>query len=262
MTDQNMNLETPDNLETLFDSEDKTVAPDSQQEDLTISQEQLKKIMKQNSHAQEYINRLKEENQRFKTEVTQLQRDLQNSKSLDDLLDSLESQDHSNLSGRQAPQLDRESLLSELKEEVFRDLTRKETEALERQNFQESVRVVKQAFGDDFQKKLEEIGQDVGLSKSQLDQLAKTSPKAFAQLVGAKPQGSKGTPPSTSSLRTTPSFDSGEFDFAKVAHQKGDHSADALDAKRTWNSPEFQAKMRQQILERASKEGSKFGNTI
>lgn len=261
MTDQIISPVTPEQPETLFSSNE-TVAPQSQEKELTLSQEDIQKMLKQNANAQEMIKTLKEENAQYRGQLTDLQKDLENSRSFDDLISAMGTQDiTTSLPESTAPQLDPKELLSQLKEEIFNDLTQAQVRSAQEANIQESLKAVKERFGDNYEQRLTELGSELGLSNEYMDQLAATSPKAFMQLVGGNKKVSD-TQPEISSFRTTPNNSESTYDYASIAKQKGFDTPEARQANHLWNSPDFQERMRLDILKRASEKGSQFGNQI
>jgi len=250
MTDDNQNQVTPDN-QSLFSDDNQDKGEPS------FSQEDISKILKQNANAQEHIKNLETETAQFRSQIRELQEELQKAKSIDDLLDGL--QQPNDTPGTTSPQIDETQLLNKLKEEVFRDLSAAQQQALEEQNAAEAVRAAQEKFGDGYKSYVQQRAQELDLSLEQIENYARTSPKVFMELLGT-PKGQ--TPsPTTGSLSAPIDSDADiEAKYRRISTLRLMNTPEGIEARRTWENPEFQAQYRRHILEKASEKGSTFGN--
>jgi hypothetical protein len=141
----------------------------------------------------------KAESDRFikqlETELAALRSDLATRQRLETLIDRLETSDsvdqndsfQSNQNGNQsvsgATAQDNGADIERLIEEK---LTTREKETTARQNLAQARELLKQHYGSDFVQKLEDRRVALGIDKDVLDSLAKTSPKAFIEMIAPK----------------------------------------------------------------------------
>lgn len=253
MTDQNNNPATPEtNPESLFSNTDGgSVQPEDKT--LSLDQEQLKAILKQNSNAQSHINTLEGENKTLRTQLEELQRELSNSASFQDLLAGLENQGASTtVVEPKTPSVDTDQLTSQIKDAVLGELTQAQQMAIEQQNINEALKLAKEKFGDKYEEQLVTIGENLGMDMSDIDNVARRSPKAFAQLIGGTVN-SGGPAPTTTSLSSPPNtHNNAPYDFAKIAKLKREVTPEGMEANRLWQSAEFQQAYRKWIMKDVS----------
>tara|TARA_Y100000114_G_scaffold43216_1_gene38654 strand:- start:5220 stop:5984 length:765 start_codon:yes stop_codon:yes gene_type:complete len=229
----------------------------------TFTKEDLEKVLKQNINGQNHIKTLESETAEYKQQIAELQQQLEASKSLEEMMADLRDNEPTSPTGPTATQVDKASLLEELKSEVFAELTSQQQKDLQDKNWQQSVEALTAAHGDKYDVYVAERAGELDMSVDQLADLAKSSPKAFLDLVGVKSGGV--IAPTTPSTRTL-NLDTGpdlESDIRKTASLKKDlDTPEGRDANRKWKDPDWQRKMREEILEKAKKEGSQFGNRL
>lgn len=255
MTDQVSTAGDPGKQQTLFNSPDQGTDNKS----LELTKEQLEQILKQNSHAQNHIKQIEEDNRKLREQLQGLSKELETSTQFDDLLAGLASSKSSTNSSEQtAPLLDKNQLLSELKAEIFNELSNSQRAAMEEENLRASIQTAQQKFGAGYEKELLNLAQELDLTPEYLESLARTSPKAFATVIG---NSKTKTPfsPTINSFRTEP-LNSTDLDISRVAKARNLNTPEGREAERQWRDPEFQRKARQQILARLAEKGSEFGN--
>ena len=251
MTDQDTQV-TPDGL---FSSEDS-----SKSDNITLSQDEIQKIVKQNLNAQEHIKNLESETKQYREQLSELQNELTKSRTIDELLESIQQQ-NTDTPGPTAPQINKEELLNELKAEVFRDLSAAQQSALEEQNAAEAVRAAEELYGEGYKSYVQQKAADLGVSLEQMEQYAKTSPKVFMELLGG--QKSQTPTPTIGNQTLPPSNDSDiEARYKRVSTLRLMNTPEGIEARRLWESDEFQSQYRRHVLEKAQKEGSDFRNQI
>ncbi len=260
MTDNLPTSGDPATSSTLFQQQDQK-ADDNK--GLELSKEQLAAILKQNSHAQSHIKTIEDENKQLKDRMAQMAKELEMSTQFDDLLEGLANPQRStNTSEQTAPRIDKNELLSELKQEIFNELTTAQVVAAQQQNLQNSIAYVQQRFGETYETELRNVAAELSLDENYLEDLARTSPKAFQTMVESVRPSKTSFGPTTTSLRTTPGPTNPNYDIAALAAQKRMNTPEGRQAKELWNSDDFQRSTRQRILEEARAKGSKFGNQI
>lgn len=222
-----------------------------------FGQEDISKILKQNVHGQEHISKLETETATLRSQVTELQQDLANAKSVDDLISELK-QDNENttLTGTTSPQIDEEQLLAKLSEKVTADMSYSQQQALEQENWATVTSTLEEKHGSEYATYVDTRAKELGMNNSQIETLARSNPKAFLELI------SPGTV--NRSAYTTPSNfapqsnvdDKAQSDFSKVARLKGDlETPEGREANRLWNDPDWQRAQRVRILQEAEAEG-------
>lgn len=259
MTDQSQNTGDPSNTNSLFQSSDQGTP---QNKEFNLTEDQLQKILKQNSHAQDHIKNIENENAELRERILSLSKELEQSTQFDDLLEGLASQGRSsNTSEQTAPVLDKNQLLRELKNEIFNELTAAQTKALEEQNMIAAKNYLTERFGDNVSKEMSVIAEELSLSPQYIDQLASTSPKAFEKMIeSVRPKTNKTTfSPTQTSFRTNP-VDNTEVDLARVGRARNLQTEEGRQAHNLWQDPEFQRQQREKILARMRGQGSSFGN--
>ena len=245
MTDQDTQV-TPEGLFQTDDNQQKS-------DEITLSQDEIQKIVKQNLNAQEHIKRLESETKQYREQLSELQNELSKSRTIDELLEGIQQQNET--PGPTAPQINKDELLNELKAEVFRDLSAAQQAALEEQNAAEAVRAAQERYGEGYKSYVQERATDLGVSLEQMEQYAKTSPKVFMELLGGQ---KVQTPTPTMGNQTLPPNQDTDIEatYKKVATLRLMNTPEGIEARRLWESNEFQAKYRQHILDKAEKQGS------
>lgn len=257
MTGENQNTGDPGTTAAKFGSSDQGTSGSQG----TFSAEDLAKIMNQNKHAQDHIKTLESETANMRAELQKLQEELARSRSIDDILAAMQQQD-TNQPGSTAPQLNQAELLKTLKDEVFKDLSVAQQTAMEQQNWSESIKMLQQRHGEGYAKYVDQRAAELGLPVPHLENLAKTSPRAFMELVS--PGTTRSAAPTTGSYSSSPVNADAETEamFVKINTLRFRNTPEGREAKRTWEDPDFQAKYRVWILEKAKNKGSNFGNTL
>lgn len=139
--------------------------------------------------------------QRLIDEKKQLETELAARAKLEDLLDQLEppanrEQSANNpVNTQQTPATVDETLIENI-------LNRREKERTEVQNIKEVATQLQKVFGNDYVNKLKARGEQLGMSKADLDALAKKSPKAFLALVTPQKNGDNLYTPPASHVNT------------------------------------------------------------
>jgi hypothetical protein len=226
----------------------------------SFSSEDIARIVKQNAFAQDHIKTLESETAAMRAELQRAQEELAKARSIDDLLDAMRQQE-SNQPGTTSPQIDQQELLNKLKTEVFSELTAAQQQAAEMQNWNTSIGMLKERHGDGFAVYVDQRAAELGIPVTKLEELAKTSPNAFMELVS--PNKTRTAAPTTGSQYVPANADAEtEAYFTKISTLRFRNTPEGNDAKRVWADPDFQSRYRMHILEKAKKSGSTFGNTI
>jgi hypothetical protein len=250
MTGDNQDPVTPDSTAPKFGTDQGTSGSTGQ-----FGKEDLEKVLNQNRHAQDHIKTLESETAAMRAELQRLQEELARSRSIDELLDAMRQQDH-NEPGPTAPQLNQEELLKTLKNEVFRDLTLAQQREIEVKNWNQSVEMLRQRHGDGFASYVDKRAAELNIPVEKMEELAKTSPKAFIELVS--PGASRSAAPTTGSYKSSPIDADAETEamFIKINTLRFRNTPEGKEAKRTWDDPDFQRRYRLWILERSKAKGS------
>lgn len=93
------------------------------------------------------------------------------------------------------PAVDEDAIIRKLREQM-------ETESkasVRAANMSKAMKRASEVYGNEWQNKLREIGSSMSMDEHAIQKLAETSPDAFAQLFGLKPQGGKDPAPSQGS---------------------------------------------------------------
>lgn len=232
---------------------------------LSFTKDEILNIVKSNQHGREHIGTLEEENKQYREQINKLQEELSASKSMSELMAELrETNIQSDPSGLTAPQVDENALLAKLEQQVFDRMNAQQQEAVLESNWNSVEGELRQKHGDRFDSYVSERASELGMSPEQMVQMGATTPQAFLQLMGGDRKST--VAPTTPSNERAP-IGSGELtldqQIAKVASAKKDlDTPEGRDANRLWKDPEWQRKMRQQIIDEAREKGSQFGNFI
>lgn len=251
MTDQEQQV-TPDSnngekqeAPAKFGSDQETTTP-------VFGKEDLEKVLKQNQHGQDHIRRLESETAEMREQIRQLQQELSNSRSIDELLSEIRQQNtESHEPGSTTPPVDENKLLEKLKSQVFADLSAAEQANLEQSNWQQSKTLLQERHGDGWASYVDSRAEELDMSIKDLESLAKTSPKAFIELVspGQKPKGAVNPTQSTFKQAPVSGDDDFEVRIQRLSVLRRDLSTpEGRQANAEWNSPEFKARWAQHIL--------------
>ena len=252
MTDQNSGEPTP----AFGAADDK---PASTESEVKFGKDDLDKILKQNYHAQEHIKTLETESEAAKLKLQDLESKLASASTIDDLLDNMQNMPQNNSPESTAPQFNQEAMISQLKEEVFSELSQAQLKAVEDTNWEESKKMAEERYGKEFASYVDTKATEMDLSNEQVEALAKTSPKAFMELLGGT--GTPSAAPTTPGSTGVPS-QSDDYDYAKIARLRTENSEEGRDAQKLWSSTGFQAGYRKSIIDKAKAHGSEFGNRL
>lgn len=233
-----------------------------QTDSITLTKDEIEKILKQNTHGQDFIETLKEEKRELETKMEQLQQELQNRQSISELMEEVRNTNYNtDQSEPTAPQVDENALLAKLEQQVFDKLTRQQQEAALEENWSSVESQLREKHGERYDSYLTEQAKELGMSNEQLVQMGATTPKAFMRLMGENQ--SRGPAPTTSSERAPMSDpdQQRQTEFSNVARRMRDlDTPEGRDANRMWKDPQWQKQQRERILSRMQKEGSQFGN--
>lgn len=257
MTGDNQNPVTPGTTAAGFGVDQTTTnAP-------VFGKDDLDKILNQNRNAQDHIKTLESETAAMRAELQRLQEELVRSKSIDDLLDQMRHTNSVDTTspGTKSPQFDQGELLKTLKAEVFRDLTQAQQESLEIQNWNRSIAALQERHGEGYASYVDQRAKELDIPIPKLEELAKTSPNAFVELVSGK--GTRSAAPTLGSQLAPPKNDADtEAMFVRINTMRFRNTPEGNEAKRMWNDPAFQQKYRMFILEKGKSKGSQFGNNL
>lgn len=226
--------------------------------------EEFEKLVSRNAHAQDFIKTLKTETAELREQVQALRSKVEHSRQMDDILEALQQRDeNTNMPGQTTPQLDTTELLAQLKADVFNELSTAERQRLEEKNWTETQNLLQQQYGERYAYYVDERAKELDMTNDEMEDLARTKPKVFMELLGSQKKTSTSpTIPSQSSAPMSGAGDAGDY-YAKINRLRRDLSTEeGRQAAKVWSDPEFQQKYRMYILEKAQKEGSQFGNYI
>jgi len=209
----------------------------------------LKKRLKDKD---DFIETLKGETKEFRDRITQLESQLQQAKTIDELLERVKDYEPSDASEPTAPRLDEDKLLSKLEERVFGKLSQRQKEDLETQNWNESVSKLQEKFGDKYLDYVRSRATELSVPIEEMDRLAKTSPKAFMELVSGQQQRSTTMQPTQSNQRTSSVNNNqgqqNEEYFDRINRLRFTQGPEGSEARKIYNSKEYQANWRKHIL--------------
>jgi hypothetical protein len=220
----------------------------------------LDRILNQNRNAQDHIKTLESETAALRAEREALKAQLEQSRSIDELLTTLKQQE-SREPGTTSPPMDQEQLLKTLKTEVFNDLTMAQQKALEAENWNKVVSTLQERHGDKFASYVDQRSKELDIPVKKMEELAKTSPNAFLELVSPGRQKSAAPTMGSQSMAFNADANVGAM-FDKIQHLRFKNTPEGREAKRTWDDPDFQKRYRMHVLEKAKTQGSSFGNPI
>lgn len=139
-------------------------------------------------NADKFIEQLKSERQQdserlqsLEDQIRELTRHKDTSAKLDELLSKREEQEPSKPAEQtKPPQLDEAAIIAKLREQM--DLEN-QTEVRAR-NMSSAVQAASKRYGEDWRAKLREQGKEMGMDDRAIQEMAQTSPQAFAKLFG------------------------------------------------------------------------------
>lgn len=212
-----------------------------------FASEDVEKLMKMNHDAQDFISQLKTETSELRTQVNTLQEELSKSKTIDDLLDYQQRNFDSSLTEPKASQVDEGALLEKLEARVFENMTKREQQVVQESNWQQSLDLAKEQFGEGYADYVTSKAQELDISVKDMEQYARTSPKVFMELLG---RGTQTQAPTKSNINfpLSDDRDSASEEREKVARLMKLDTPEGREARRLWKDPEWQEKQRLAIL--------------
>jgi len=102
----------------------------------------------------------------------------------------------------------------DIKKLVDEAVSNRELSQTKSQNIAETTRVMQERFGADAGRELDKRSQDLGINKSDLEELAAKSPTAFLRLIGEAPAAQTNTTPNSSTNTAALTSNSGKRDWA------------------------------------------------
>lgn len=217
----------------------------------TDTGENVEVLKKRLNDKDSFIETLKSETKEYRDRIQQLESQLQQAKTIDELLERVKEYEPSDTSEPTAPRLDEDKLLSKLEERVFGKLSQKQRETVETQNWNESVSKLQEKFGDKYIDYVRNRATELAVPIEEMDRLAKTSPRAFMELVTGQQQRAT-TQPTTPSQRTSSAMQSQEKHneeyFDRINRLRFAKGPEGDEARRVFNSKDYQANWRKAIL--------------
>lgn len=203
------------------------------------SQEEIQKKLKSLSHAQEHIVKLESETAAYRDEIKELREQLEKASTIEDLLARREGS-----GAERSTAVDVNELANKVKDEVFQGLSQREREQKEASNLNQALESVMKVHGDKYKEVVREKASALGMTTKQMEDMAKSSPSAFSQLVLGGQPGNRAPQPTSSSSTSNvaPSLSgeqlSSEY-FMKVRREN----------RALWNTSEFQKRYRQFLVD-------------
>lgn len=254
MTDEDLNTGDPSKTPEFGSNQGSDGDQNKQTDGVTLSQEDIDSLKKSNSHAQEHIKRIEEENKQFREDLRNMQSELQKAATIDDLMTTYRQPESDDSPGTTSPQLDEEALLTKLKQEVFNDMSYAQQLDQENQNWDTVEAELKQRHGEGWASYVDERAQELGMTNDQMEGFAKTSPKAFMELVGGSTRSAQ--PTQGSLIPPQGGMDDTEAEMRRIAHARKDLStAEGREANAKWQDPEWQKKYRASVLKDVDQKG-------
>lgn len=219
------------------------------------SAEKLDKILEQQRSAQEFIATLKEENSAMRGELKTLQEKLADAAEVERLLELQQQNSTATVPEPKTPPVNRDELLADIKSEVLGELTQQEQQAREATNIAKAEELAKQQFGEGYSDYVNQAAEELKLPVSYVQDLAKTSPEAFMNVINS----AKKTVSAAPTLSTVNTSTLNEEDpmayFNRVNLAATLRGTEGMEARKIQRSPEFKQKEREAILARAVSEG-------
>ncbi len=252
MTDDNQNTSDAGN-----DGKADFGSDQNQSVEPQFGKEDIANMLKQNVNGQEHIKTLETETADLRTQVTALQQDLANAKSVDDLLDQLRlDNQNSDQPGQTVPPINEDQLLAKLSDKVAADMSYASQQALEQDNWNAVESALKQRHGDSWNTYVDSRAKELGMNNAQATTLARSNPKAFLELVSPE-TGTRSayTLPSGTTSQSNEA-DVAETEYASVVKLKQSlETPEGREANRKWSDQTWQQAHRLRILEKAKAEG-------
>jgi len=198
---------TPTNLPDA----DKAQAGEQGEVDTKSPEYQIKILEKRLQDKDEFINTLKEENQKTREMYASLEERLQNISKIEEVLSSKGQQQ--DVGTQEKTGLDEDALVGK----VIENLNKKQAEEQYQKNFNSVVERLKEEFGEqNIEAKVQEAAAANGFSVEDMKVTARKSPKAFFKLVGLEGGNRPVTPTPMRGSQTAPQ-EQEEKDFAYYA---------------------------------------------
>lgn len=214
--------------------------------------DELSIIKKRLDDSQEFIETLKRETKELRDRNKQMEEDLTRARSLDEVLDAVRESERGSTSEPTAPRFDENELLSKLEERVFQNLSQRQREELENENWNKTNELLKGKFGDKYIDQVNQRAKELGMPVSEMDRIAKTSPQALYDLVAGPSSTTSRIPqPTQSSVNTSVAnakTNTSEY-FSKISGLRHLNTPEGLEARKVWKDPEFQKAYRLHVLE-------------
>lgn len=152
-------------------------------------------------NAQQYIPKLKEELETYKSQVSTFQSELEKVKHIEETVNNLLSNQQQQ-STQSAPVID-ENKIADI---VGQTLSRREQEIQQKQNINIVVSEVAKKFGEKSEEAFYGLAKEMGLSNVEMNALAAKSPKAVLTMLGINTSATKPVQPSTASSVNSEAF--------------------------------------------------------
>ena len=155
----------PQKTELLFTVGDRTY---------NSTEEVVNKIQHQDSH----IKTIEQENAELKAKLQEAQEQNNNNNKVDELLNKLDSNEKAD----QTSQVSTEELANQAAQAAVNLIAQQNQQATRAQNAEAAEQAARKAYGDKYNEVIMSKGKELGMSVAQVNQLAETSPAAFANL--------------------------------------------------------------------------------
>lgn len=220
-----------------------------------FGQEEIQTILKQNVHGQEHIKTLEGETTQLRDTITNLEQELANKKSMEEMIGDIQQQNYDpNSPGQTGPQLDETKLLEKVKEQVTAEMSFAQQMSIETSNMAEVQKELTEKHGTAYASYVDARSKELGMTNPQMEGLARINPRAFMELVSPGQGRSYHTVPSQTSPQSSQE-DVEAAEYKKIGKLRKLHTEDGYEARRTWEDLDWQKKHRVRILETAKREG-------
>lgn len=192
--DNNNNVQNTDQFANLLGSI-KNERGEPKYKDLPTALEALK-------HSQDFIPQLKTDKERLEQELARMREENARLKAVEETVERLTKQQPSENVNTNTNSLDPDAIVNL----VNQALTQKEQAALQKQNVNQVVGVMKDQFGADAEKVFYSKAQELGMAVEEINALAAKSPAVVLKLFGVESKDStklQFKTPTTSSVNTT-----------------------------------------------------------
>lgn len=157
-------------------------------------------IAKKIQHADEHISRLEQENADFRAKLEEALRKASEARSVDDVLEAINSSKKQEGQVAQPATIDPEELARKAAQFVESSIEERSRKQREDDNFNQVSSALTKAFGDKADEQVKKIAAESDMTFDEAVLLARTKPRAFMKLFNVEP--SQGVQPSTSSVNT------------------------------------------------------------